>query len=150
MVVMGTKDQAFAALPPVTLEDLVPPDSFYRHLERALDLGFVRELVRDAYSDIGQPSIDPVVFFKLQLVLFFEGIRSARQLIATASLHLAHRYSLGYTLDEALPHHSSLTHIANTPARSATDPFALSARQSTAWGPLHSGDRTPIPPDRRT
>ena len=29
----------------------------------------------------GRPSIDPVVFFKLQLVMFFEGIRSERQLM---------------------------------------------------------------------
>jgi hypothetical protein len=62
-------------LPPVTLEDLIPPDHFYRHLERTLDLGFVRDLVREAYADIGRPSIDPVVFFKLQSidpVIFFK------------------------------------------------------------------------------
>ena len=35
------------ALPPVTLEDLVPTDHFYRHLERTLDLACVRDLVRD-------------------------------------------------------------------------------------------------------
>ena len=52
-----------------------------------------------------------MVFFKLQLVMFFEGIRSERQLIATASLHLAHRWYLGYALDEELPDHSSLTRI---------------------------------------
>jgi hypothetical protein len=52
-----------------------------------------------------------VVFFKLQLVMFFEGIRSERQLVATASLHLAHRWYLGYPLDEPLPDHSSLTRI---------------------------------------
>ena len=69
----GPQGAAFAPLPPVTLEDLVPPDHFYRHLERTLDLGFVRDLVRDAYADSGRPSIDPVVFFKLQLILFFEG-----------------------------------------------------------------------------
>jgi hypothetical protein len=61
---MGTKVRAFAPLPPVSLEDLVPPDHFYRHLERTLDLTFVRELGREAYADIGRPSIDPVVFFK--------------------------------------------------------------------------------------
>src|SRR5881409_987309 len=51
----------------------------------------------------GRPSIDPVVFFKLQLVMFFEGIRSERQLIATASLNLAHRWYLGFALNEDLP-----------------------------------------------
>jgi transposase len=95
----------------VSLEDLVPHDHFYRHLERSLDLGFVREWARELYAERGRPSIDPVVFFKLQLVMFFEGIRSERKLVATASLNLAHRWYLGYALDEALPDHSSLTRI---------------------------------------
>jgi hypothetical protein len=43
--------------------------------------------------------------------MFFEGIRSERKLIETASLNLAHRWYLGYALDEALPDHSSLTRI---------------------------------------
>jgi transposase len=95
----------------VSLEDLVPSNHFYRHLDAKLDLEFVREWVRDLYAERGRPSIDPVVFFKLQLVMFFEGIRSERYLIATASLNLAHRWYLGYALDEALPDHSSLTRI---------------------------------------
>ena len=95
----------------VSLEDLVPRDNFYRHLEAKLDLSFVREWARGLYAERGRPSIDPVVFFKLQLVMFFEGIRSERQLIATASLNLAHRWYLGYALDEELPDHSSLTRI---------------------------------------
>jgi transposase len=95
----------------VSLEDLVPQDNFYRHLEAKLDLSFVREWTEELYAERGRPSIDPVVFFKLQLVMFFEGIRSERQLIETASLNLAHRWYLGYALDEALPDHSSLTRI---------------------------------------
>jgi transposase len=95
----------------VSLEDLVPRNHFYRHLEAKLDLAFVREWARELYADRGRPSIDPVVFFKLQLVMFFEGIRSERKLIETASLHLAHRWYLGYALDEDLPDHSSLTRI---------------------------------------
>ena len=95
----------------VSLEDLVPADNFYRHLEAKFDLGFVRGWVKGSYAERGRPGVDPVVFFKLQLVLFFEGIRSERQLIQTASLHLAHRWYLGYALDEALPDHSSLTRI---------------------------------------
>ncbi len=95
----------------VSLERLVPADHFYRHLDAALDLSFVREWVADRYGERGRPSIDPVVFFKLQLILFFEGLRSERRLIETASLHLAHRWYLGYDLDEPLPDHSSLTRI---------------------------------------
>lgn len=95
----------------VSLEELVPQNNFYRHLEATLDLGFVRDWTRELYAERGRPSIDPVIFFKLQLIMFFEGIRSERQLIATASLNLAHRWYLGYALDEELPDHSSLTRI---------------------------------------
>ena len=55
----------------VCLEALVPLDHFYRHLDATLDLTFVREWVQDRYADRGRPSIDPVVFFKLQLIMFF-------------------------------------------------------------------------------
>jgi transposase len=95
----------------VSLEDLVPTNHFYRHLEAQLDLSFVRDWTREYYAHRGRPSIDPAVFFKLQLVMFFEGIRSEWKLIETASLNLAHRWYLGYALDEALPDHSSLTRI---------------------------------------
>ena len=95
----------------VTLDSLVPADHFYRHLDAMLDLTFVRDWVQNLYAERGRPSIDPVVFFKLQLIMFFEGLRSERRLIETASLHLAHRWYLGYGLDEPLPDHSSLTRI---------------------------------------
>ena len=62
---MGIKERAFGPLPPVSLEDLVPPDHFYRHLERTLHLAFVRDVVREAYAGTGRPSVDPVVFFKV-------------------------------------------------------------------------------------
>ncbi len=105
------KLRALAAPVTVSLEELIPAQHFYRHLDATLDLAFVREWVADRYAERGRPSIDPVVFFKLQLIMFFEGIRSERRLIETASLHLAHRWYLGYGLDESLPDHSSLTRI---------------------------------------
>ncbi len=108
---MGTKARHFAPLINVSLEELVPQDHFYRHLERSLDLSFVRELVQESYAGGGRPSIDPVVFFKLQLVMFFDGIRSERHLMRHAADRLSLRWYLGYDLDEPLPDHSSLTRI---------------------------------------
>jgi transposase len=108
---MGIKVRVFRPMVNVSLEDLVPADHFYRHLERTLDLSFVRDLVRDRYSTFGRPSIDPVVFFKLQLVMFFEGIRSERQLQYVGSDRLSVRWYLGYDLNEPLPDHSSMTRI---------------------------------------
>jgi transposase len=72
---MGIKERRFAPLINISVEQLVPQDHFYRQVERTLDLSFVREFVQKTYATGGRPSIDPMVFFKLQLVMFFEGIR---------------------------------------------------------------------------
>ena len=109
---MGTKLRSFAPLPDdLSLEDLVPEDNFYRRLEARLDLSFVRDLVGPLYANGGRPSVDPVVFFKLQLVMFFEDICSERQLMGVVSDRLSFRWYLGYDLHEPLPDHSSLTRI---------------------------------------
>jgi transposase len=105
------KDCCLDQLVPISLEAWVPKDNFYRHLDAALDLRFVRDWVGELYADRGRPSIDPVVFFKLQLILFFAGLRSERKLMETVALNLAHRWYLRYGLDEPLPDHSSLTRI---------------------------------------
>jgi len=76
---MGTKIRSFAPLPRnISLEELVPKDNFHRRLEERLDLSFVRDLVEPLYARGGRPSVDPMVFFRLQLVMFFEGVRSER------------------------------------------------------------------------
>jgi transposase len=110
--VMGIKERVFSPLHcDISLEELVPKDNSYRRLEEALDLSFVRELVRSLYARGGRPSVDPVVFFRLQLVMFFEGIRSEREHMRVAADRLSVRWYLGYDLHEPLPDHSSLTRI---------------------------------------
>jgi hypothetical protein len=49
------RDQPIA----ISLEDLIPHDHFYRHLENTLDLSFVRDWTRERYAERGRPSIDP-------------------------------------------------------------------------------------------
>ena len=68
----------------------------------------MREFVQETYAGGGRPSIDPIVFFKLQLVMFFENIRSERLLMRHAVDRLSVRW---YILGEPLPDHSSLTRI---------------------------------------
>ena len=108
---MGHKIKKLKTFMSFSLEDLVPDDNFYRQVEHGIDLSFVRDLVRHLYSDFGRPSVDPVVFFKLQLIAFFEGIRSERLLVETVSLNLAHRWFIGYDLNESVIDHSSLSKI---------------------------------------
>ena len=85
----------------IAIGSYVPKNHFYRHLHRVLDLSFVRELAADCYALGGRPSIDPEVFFRLQLIMFFERIPSGRKLLE----------QVGYNLDEPLPDHSSLSRI---------------------------------------
>src|SRR5579859_6413530 len=108
---MGTKQRNVIPLIHVSLENLVPKDHFYRQLDEKLDLSFVYEFVQASYAQGGRPSIDPIVFFKLQLVMFFEGIRSERELMRQAADRLSVLWYLGYNLGESLPDHSSLTRI---------------------------------------
>src|SRR5688572_15753789 len=108
---MGFKARVVTPRHTVSLEDLVPADHFYRHLDRVLDLSFVRDLVRDTYAPVGRPSIDPVVVFRLQLILFFEGLRSERQLLRVVADRLSLRWFLGYDFGAPLPERSSLTRI---------------------------------------
>lgn len=90
---MGMKARLFTPVSSASLEELAPVDHFYRHLDRVLDLSLVRDLVQGHYvAGIGRPSVDPIVFFKLQLVMFFEGIRSERQLVRLAADRLSVRW----------------------------------------------------------
>jgi hypothetical protein len=68
---MGTKLRDFAPLPNFPLEELVPKGNFYRRLQSAPDLSFVRDLVEDLYTACGRSSVDPVVCFKLHNSSFF-------------------------------------------------------------------------------
>ena len=108
---LGHKARDFRKHVSISLEDLVPQDNFYRQVEQSLDLSFVHDLADELYSSMGRPSVDPVVFFKLQLIAFFEGIRSERQLMEIVNLNLAHRWFIGYDLNERVPDHSSLSKI---------------------------------------
>jgi len=82
---MGHRTKRFKLFAETNLEALLPADNSYRQLEEKPDLSFVRELVRDCYEEMGRPSIAPVVFFKLHLIAFFEGITVCRQQLSESA-----------------------------------------------------------------
>src|SRR5579884_3700205 len=74
----------------------------------------VRGLCAQYYADAakgGRPGIDPVVYFKMVMIGFFENIPSQRDLASRCADSLSLREFLGYDLQEATPEHSSLTVI---------------------------------------
>jgi transposase len=91
------------------LSDRVPADNFYRMLDNALDLQFLYKATASFYGDEGQQSIDPVVFFKLMMVGYFENLSSDRRIMSTASMRLDILFFIGYDIDEPLPWHSTLS-----------------------------------------
>jgi transposase len=88
---------------------MVPPNHLLRRLEAVVDLAFVRELCAGYYSRTGQPSIDPIVLFKMMLLGYLYGITSERRLAEECALHLAFRWYLGYDLHKPTPNHSVLS-----------------------------------------
>src|SRR5215211_4094213 len=65
----------------IDLESFVAEDHFLRRIDRVLDLSFIRELTAARYADgQGRPSIDPEVYFRMQLLAYFNGITKDRRL----------------------------------------------------------------------
>ncbi|OGU42542.1 MAG: hypothetical protein A2315_06965 [Ignavibacteria bacterium RIFOXYB2_FULL_35_12] len=93
----------------LTIDDLVDEDNIYRQIDQFLNLRFVYKECEKLYGNTGKPSIDPVVFFKLELFGYLENIISDRELIRKASDSLAARYFIGYDIDEKLPWHSTIS-----------------------------------------
>jgi hypothetical protein len=90
---MEIKERRFDPLPrTVSQEDLVPADDLYRRLEERVYLSFARDLVEYHYAAVDRRSVDPVVFFQLQLILFFEGLRSKRQFMKIVADRLSLRW----------------------------------------------------------
>ena len=92
-----------------SLEAAVPRNHLVRRLASAVDFSFVPSLVKKYYSNTGQPSVDPVVIFKLSLLGYLFNISSERRICEEAGLNLAWRWFLGYELDESIPDHSVLS-----------------------------------------
>ncbi|WP_220235747.1 IS1182 family transposase [Hymenobacter ginsengisoli] len=91
------------------LSERVPPHNLYRRLRELLDWDFLYAQTQPFYSHTGQPSLDPVVFFKLMLVSRLENLVSDRRLMEHCSLRLDILYFLGYEVDEDLPWHSTIS-----------------------------------------
>jgi transposase len=106
---MGTKDPEAKLFYQFSLEERVPENHLLRRVAQTVDLSFVRRLTARFYSHTGQPSIDPIVIFKMALLSYLYGITSERRLIEEIRLNLAYLWFIGYDLDERVPDHSVLS-----------------------------------------
>ncbi len=96
----------------IDLESFVAAEHYLRRIDRVLDLSFVRDLTAACYADgKGRPSIDPEIFFRMQLVAYFNGITKDRRLCEQVRDNLAYRWFCRLSLEDDIPEHSSLTRI---------------------------------------
>lgn len=90
-----------------SIDDLVPQDHLVRKLESTIDWRFIYPLVKDLYSSVGRPSIDPVVLFKMVFINFIFGINSMRRTCDEIYVNNAYRWFLGLSLMDEVPNYST-------------------------------------------
>ena len=80
------------------LEDNIPENHLLRLIDWHVSFEFVRQQLKDSYSETGRPSIDPELLLRILLIGYLYGITSERKLVEELRMHLAWRGSLGWGL----------------------------------------------------
>lgn len=93
----------------VNLERRVRADHPLRAIRAAIDFTFVRQEVAQFYGHNGNESVDPAVIMKLMFVLFFDNVKSERELMRMLPERLDYLWFLGFGLDDEIPDHSVLS-----------------------------------------
>ena len=86
---------------------------FYGRLNEILDEARFDEFAEQAcgkfYSDKGRPGVAPGIYFRCQMVGYFEGLGSERGIAWRAADSMSIRKFLGIGLDESVPDHSTIS-----------------------------------------
>ena len=109
LIMMGQHDRSEALFYYFRLEDQVPENHLLRLIEKHISFEFVRERLRDSYSETGRPSIDPELLLRILLIGYLYGITSERKLVEELRMHLAWRWFTGLGFDQEIPHHSTFS-----------------------------------------
>jgi transposase len=109
LLMMGHQSRSESLFYYFRLEDQIPETHLLRLIDRHVSFDFVREKLRDTYSDTGRPSIDPEVLLRILLIGYLYGITSERKLVEELRMHLAWRWFTGLSFDQEIPHHSTFS-----------------------------------------
>src|SRR5437667_2459433 len=80
-----------------------------RQVKAAIDFSFAREEVAHCYGRNGNESVPPEVILKMMFLLFFDDIKSERELMEVIGERLDYLWFLDYGLDDQVPDHSVLS-----------------------------------------
>src|ERR1700720_1460078 len=106
LIMMGQHDRSEALFYYFRLEDQVPENHLLRLIEKHISFEFVRERLRNSYSETGRPSIDPELLLRILLIGYLYGITSERRLVEDLRLRLAWRWLTGLGCAQEIPPHS--------------------------------------------
>ncbi len=106
---MGQHSRSEALFYYFRLEDQVPENHLLRLIEKHISFAFVREKLKDSYSETGRPSIDPELLLRILLIGYLYGVTSERKLVEELRMHLAWRWFTGLGFDQEIPHHSTFS-----------------------------------------
>src|ERR1700692_1685988 len=109
LIMMGQHDRSEALFYYFRLEDQVPESHLLRQIDKHISLAFVREKLKESYSDTGRPSVDPELLLRILLIGDLYGITSERKLVEELRMHLAWRWYTGLGFDQEIPHHSTFS-----------------------------------------
>jgi transposase len=109
LIMMGQHDRSEALFYYFRLEDQVPETHLLRLIEKHISFAFVRERLKESYSETGRPSIDPELLLRILLIGYLYGITSDRKLVEELRMHLAWRWFTGLGFDQEIPHHSTFS-----------------------------------------
>jgi len=109
LAMMGQQDRSEALFYYFRLEDQVPENHLLRLIEKHISFAFVREKLKESYSETGRPSIDPELLLRILLIGYLYGITSERKLVEELRMHLAWRWFTGLGFDQEIPHHSTFS-----------------------------------------
>ena len=116
----------------VNLEKRVRCNHPLRQVKAAIDFSFVREEVAHCYGKKGNESVAPEVILKMMFLLFFDDIKSERELMEVIGERLDYLWFLDYGLDEKIPDHSVLRGAMRVGGRKYLRVY-LYARWRSAW-----------------
>jgi transposase len=91
------------------LEDHVPENHLLRLIDQHISFAFVREKLKDSYSDTRRPSIDPELLLRILVIGYLYGITSERMLVEELRMHLAWLWFTGLGFDDEIANHSTFS-----------------------------------------
>jgi transposase len=109
LLMMGHHARSEALFYYFRLEDQVPETHLLRLIDKHVSFEFVRQQLKDRYSETGRPSIDPELLLRILLIGYLYGITSERKLVEELRMHLAWRWFTGLSFDQEVPHHSTFS-----------------------------------------